>query len=1045
MIFRVFSRLEVRDRAGAPVVITGRKQRMLLVALLVRVNEWTSNRWLVNALWGEDPPASAPANLKTFVWRLRRLLPSAADGDRIEARRGEYRIVADPEECDALAVKELRGLGRRAEADGDVIKAEELLGQAAALWRGDLPDDLVDTPLLAAERNRLVEDRWGLFEDWFALRLRCGDHAEVVRDAQKLLAEHPLRERLWYQLMLALYRSGRRAEALTAYQEVYALLDRELGIPPGRELQQLQRDILRDEAGLRWSEPGPAGARAGPVPSHLPADLASFTGRDHELSQLLSAAAAGPEAAQARATVCTIDGMAGVGKTALAVHAAHLLARHFPDGQLFLDLHGFTQGLRPMSAADALDRLLRALGVPHDEIPRHLEDRSALYRCRLAGRRVLVLLDNVADESQVVPLVPAAPGCLLLVTGRRRLTGIDDAVSLSLDVLPLADAVGLFSQIVGRQRTRWELDPAAELVELCGRLPLAIRIAAARLNARPTWTIAQLVDRLRDRQHRLTELEAGQRSVLAVLDVSHQHLTGELQRVFRLLGLHPGTDIHVDAAAALADLCPRQAERALEALVDVHLLTPAGDRRYRFHDLVRQHAAATAERSEPIDSRHGAIRRLFEHWIQVGHAAAALAGQVAPGTEPLETVDRPDNVPFTTAAEAIEWFAAERKNLLAGIGYAAQRGLHDYTWRLTEPLRPLFNRCGYVDDWLRAADAAVTAARQLGDPRRLAVALRNAGSVNMAVGRNAVALAQLQEALEALTSIQDRRGMAAHSVWLGYLAFRMGRCAEFLDRQWAALRLFVELGDLRGEAMSRGLIGLYLWRLGRYREALEQEREGLDRCVKVGDEDQVPDLLAFAALINDRLGHDDEALRDAERSLAGYELAGDKRGQTYALNIIAMVQLRRGQPVAATRLLLRALGLIRAVGERRTEGHTTHLLGIAHRMLGRADDAARDQERALTLARESGDPALRAEVLHEIGLCRGAAGDQRQALRLHRRALELAETVGDPYLQAVFHRDAAAALDALGDADAARHHRDEAATRFAALGLPAPHPPGGPA
>jgi DNA-binding SARP family transcriptional activator len=1043
MIFRVFGRLEVRDRTGEVIAITGRKQRTLLMALLVHVNEWMTTRWLVDVLWGSNPPRSATANLKTFVWTLRQHLPAPPDGERIEARRGGYRIVAGPDELDLLAITDLLAAGRKCAANGQTVKAGELFGKAASLWRGHLPEDLVDTPLLAADRNRLAEERRRLFEEWFDVRLRSGQHTDVVSDIPKVLAEQPLRERLWAQHMLALYRSGRRAEALAAYQEVYALLDRELGIGPGRELQQLQRDILRDDPALSVAEPTEDQHTSAPVPAQLPAGLVSFTGRDQELAHLLSLVVDEREPAQARATVCAVDGMAGIGKTALAVHAAHQLTPRFPDGQLFLDMHGFTQGVKPMTANDALDRILRSLGTPADAIPRHLEDRAALYRSRLAGHRVLVLLDNVADEQQVLPLVPAAPGCLVLITGRRRLSGIDDVRSVSLDVLPVPDATRLFSQIVGPQRTRWEQDLTAELVELCGRLPLAIRVAAARLNARPTWTIGHLADRLRDRQHRLTELEAGQRSVVAVLQVSYQHLNGDLQRVFRLLGLHPGMDLCADTAAALTDLSPRHAERALEALVDVHLLQPAGGQRYRLHDLVRQHAAAAAEAEEPIESRRGALRQLLDYWIRVGTAAADTVNPHRAKVEfPVPPAPATPTRSFATAAEATDWFVAERRNLVAGITYAARHRLHEYTWHLVHPLRALFPLCGYFDDWLQVADLAVVAARELGtgdpvaDGERLAVALRNASHASMTIGHHPAALRQLEEAVEILTATGDRYGAAITGTNMAYLAFRMGRCAEFLERQRAALELFVERGDRWAEVAARGMLGLFLWRLGRYGEALDQERRALALSYQLNDADTTADQHAFAALVHARLGHYEEAAHAAQRAQSGYEVVKNKLGQTYALNTLATVRLRQGRYAEATEHLTQALTIIRAAGERFTEGRTLHLLGIVQRSLGRAAEAKQDQENALDLARDIGDPALESEALVELGIGCGDADDWSRALSLHQHALTLAEAVSDPYLQAVAHREIARARDALGDRPAARRHRTEAATRFRELAVP---------
>lgn len=386
-----------------------------------------------------------------------------------------------------------------------------------------------------------------------------------------------------------------------------------------------------EEAALVAAVAGDA-ARSGPVesglpvvPRQLPVASPAFTGRYEELAEL-----EGPDDATT-VVISAIDGMAGVGKTALAIHAAHRMSGRFPGGQLFLDLHGHTDGVPPVDASDALDRVLRSMGVSGAQIPEHLEDRAALYRSRLADRRVLVVLDNAASEEQVAPLVPGTPGCLVLVTSRRRLTGLDRTRTVSLDVLPGPDAIALFRRIAGEQRLAGAApDAVAEVVELCGRLPLAIRIAAARLRSRPAWTVHHLAEGLVDHQHRLTALGAGHRSVTAALDLSFRQLDPELQRVYRLLGLHPGTDFDPDAAAALVGAPPAPTRRLVDDLLEANLLQELVPGRYRFHDLVRAHAGAIATRDDSGAEAAQGLTRLLDHYRDTAETALDVAYPTVP-------------------------------------------------------------------------------------------------------------------------------------------------------------------------------------------------------------------------------------------------------------------------------------------------------------------------------------------------------------------------------------------------------------------------------
>jgi hypothetical protein len=532
-----------------------------------------------------------------------------------------------------------------------------------------------------------------------------------VAELVDLTARHPLRESLWVRLLIVLGRSGCPAEALARYETVRTRIVEELGVDPGPELQQVYADLLVGRSPPLVGDVGPShtanqspippflsvptwrSTSSGgsddsvpanidftsvrlrpddetapevthevPVPRQLPGDLSTFTGRDVELTWLLTAARlnadhvdntgnAGNDGVRFAPAILAIDGMPGVGKTALAVHAAHRLAGRYADGQLFVDLHGFTQGVAPIDPASALEQMLRGLGVPGERIPPDLDARAALYRTRLADRRMLIVLDNAVDEAQVGPLLPGSAGCLVLLTSRRRLTGIDDVQPLPVDALPLDDALGLFARVTGEEPTS---PTAVEIVELCGRLPLAIRIAAARLNSRPSWTAADLAGRLRDHRHRLSELDLGSRSVTAAVDLSYQQLTTAQRRMFRLLSLHPGADTDPYAAAALADTAVRDATRLLDDLTDAHLQQEPTPGRFRFHDLLRAHAACVngrRHRGGPAGRADPPARPLHPHRIgrrghrppPPGHLPAPYppTGHRRPGVRRPGRTDRP--------------------------------------------------------------------------------------------------------------------------------------------------------------------------------------------------------------------------------------------------------------------------------------------------------------------------------------------------------------------------------------------------------------------
>jgi DNA-binding SARP family transcriptional activator len=586
---------------GVPVPVKGARQRALLASLLVDANRIVSADELIARVWRPDPGGNARANLHTYIMRLRRALARGGVPVPIMTRPEGYLIEVAADALDLYRFDALVNEAKTAEP----ARASVLLEEALALWSGaplsDVPSEFLRREVVPS----LAERRSLALETYVDAELALGHHHDLLVRLRELTAQYPLRERFWTQQMIALYRCGRPAEALTCFRTVAALLAEELGVAPSAEIQELHRAILARDPRLTAPVPRAEAGR-----NDLPSDVPDFVGRSAELTRLLTTA--GPE--DGPTAVVTIDGMAGVGKTAFAVRAAHRVAGRYRDAQLFVDLHGHNAGRRPADPAVALDVLLRAVGVAGERIPPGLDERAALWRTELIDRRVLIVLDDAADAAQVRPLLPGGSGCLVLVTSRRRLTDLDASDTLSLDVLPHADAMALFTRLAGEGRAAAETAAVAEVVQACGCLPLALRIAGGRLRGRSSWTVGHLSRRLREHRPWLDEFATGDRSLTAAFTLSYERLSPDRQHMFRLLGLLCSTNVEAHQAAALADVRLDRAERLLEDLVDVHLLEQPTAGRYRLHDLLRRFACTKACETLPETSRREASERaLIRH------------------------------------------------------------------------------------------------------------------------------------------------------------------------------------------------------------------------------------------------------------------------------------------------------------------------------------------------------------------------------------------------------------------------------------------------
>ncbi|WNI15938.1 AfsR/SARP family transcriptional regulator [Actinacidiphila sp. ITFR-21] len=801
-------------RGGEPIGTGAPQQRALLAALLLRGGRTATAPELVDAVWGESPPNTALAALRSYAFRLRKALgPQALVTDS-----GGYALHVDADALDSAVVERLAAEADKHRTAGDLPQARELLVTALSLWHGE-PLAGLPGPYAEAQRSRLTEWHVGLVETRLELDLELGAHAEAVSELTALSAEHPLRERLRALLMLALYRSGRQAEALGVYADTRRLLADELGIDPSAELAELHQRILEADPSL--AAPAGTGPGAPEVfrPAQLPATVADFTGREGFVRELTEQLAETSRDSGVMA-VSALAGIGGVGKTTLAVHVAHQVREDFPDGQLYVDLQGTDP--RPAEPEAVLAAFLRALGVPNPAIPDTLAERAALYRSTLDGRRVLALLDNAYDAAQIRSLLPGTPGCAALVTSRMRMVDLAGAHLVDLDVMSPEEALRLFARIVGEERTSSERQAALDVVGACGFLPLAIRIAAARLAARRTWTVSVLANKLADQRRRLDELRAGDLGVKATFALGYGHLSPAQARAFRLLSLPDGPDISLHAAAAVLDLDPYRTEELLEALVDISLIESAAPARYRFHDLLRLYARECAERDETPEARCQAQSRLLDFYL----ASAACAYELEnPGDRMLEhlaATGRP-GLAFGSREESLEWLFSEAQALLAAVQQTADGGCEGPMRRAVDLLmaaQDLMESGVYARQYEQATRAVVATAQACGDALVEGRARLLYGQLLRLSGRYAESENQAEHASRLGTAAGDRLTCSYAPNLRGTLAYQergFERCAGYFAE---AIEQFQADGNRHGEAAALSNLSRAQLELGQLDAAL---------------------------------------------------------------------------------------------------------------------------------------------------------------------------------------------------------------------------------
>ncbi|WP_394621939.1 BTAD domain-containing putative transcriptional regulator [Lentzea sp. JNUCC 0626] len=953
--FKVLGSLQVID-SGRVVELRSAKQRVLLAALLMKANAPVSSYELMEHLWGDEPSGAARATLQTYVMRLRQSLDDLADRKLVRTWPTGYSIHVEDDQLDLLTFQRLRAEARRAP---DLETEAGLLGEAAALWRGPALDQVSSLRMEQTDVQRLNEQRWEVLERRNDAELQLGRHDQIVDELRSLVGEHPLRERFWYQLMLALHRTGQQAQALDVFRRASDVLADELGIDPNAELRALHMEVLAGSS-------APVAA-TGTGPSWLPPAVGDFSGRSAEVVRLTAGLRAGG--------TWTITGPGGVGKTSLAVHCAHVVRDAFPDGQLYLNLRGGEQ--KPVEPAAALDRLLRGLGVSGGAIPSTVEDRVDLYRDLLSDRRILVVLDNAVNEAQVRPLLPGTTAGAALVTSRAALAGLEAAHVVPLDVLPAVDALALLQAAVGEARCAAEPGAAQQIVTYCGSLPLALRVAAARLVARPHWQLSKLAGRLSDERRRFDELSLGDLDVRASLALSYDGLDESHRTAFRLLSLVDTPDFPAWVASSLLGLDLDDAEDNVEALVDARLVDYAGrdalgQVRYRLHDLLRAFGREAAS-EDPAE----ALKALFEQWLDLAMRADVELPHQGVRLEPL-ALERFD------LGDAAEWFDAEWQNVHAVITQAAALGLGSLAAELAIRSAAFCDLRARFDDWeqinalgltcapaarkpmlfqqrgiLRArlhdyaaASADFQAAQEgfveAGDVWGEAYAWYGMGWMHEWCGRSLEARAAHREAMERFVASSNPHGEIEVLCSLGAIERRAGGLAaaqQYLER---ARRVAGQLGDEQSELMATLELGRLHQFTGELDESAAFLRSSLAAAQKLGDPDLAANIRLFLADTLVRSGQNSLAEEQLRQAWEFFEEHDDRQGRIWVW------RLRSGlaaTPEEALRLAELALDQARDMGSPPEFGRSLRVLGNALDRSGRAEEARehwRQAEETLT-------------------------------------------------------------------------------------------------
>lgn len=1000
---RVLGPVDVwRDEHSVNVV--GPKQRTLLALLVLQANRVVPHDRLLTALWEEKIPTTGRRLLHNHLWSVRRLLD---DANALVGTPTGYSLRLLPGESDLDLFLTETAAGRSAMTEGDSAKASDRFSTALALWRGPALDG-TQPEFQAVEGPALEELRVAALFNRVEADLVLERHAELISELRLLVAEHPLNEGFRGQLMRAFRHTGRRAEALEEFRIARQHFREELGLDPGEELTRLHQSILAGEPPLETtltellSSPPvflSAGSSTRAVPRQLPADITRFTGREKSLRRLDRLLSADQNGASA-VVITAITGTPGIGKTALATRWGHHAADRFPDGQLYVNLHGYSQG-QPVTSTQALHQLLRGLGVTTDEIPHEADERASMYRSLLADRQMLVVLDNAARPEQIRPLLPGSSLCKVVITSRDSLRGLSathDIDTLVLGLLSPDEARALLIAVLGEDRIRDEADAVLELAHLCGYLPLALRLAAAHLSSQPTLPVANFVAKLL-RENRLTALDIEEDPYIGVrvaFETSYRGLPESAQRTFRLLGIHPGPDIGLDEVIALTDSSVGDVNTALNTLIGAHFIQYGTGGRFVVHDLVSLFARERGESEDSEITRHGALVRLFDWYL---HTARAAMEHVHTGHSGIKLVSEPPahGIPvFDDYDSATAWLDIEYPALISAVNHAAGHGWPGYAWQIAYTLDYFFYLRDRIDDWLTIYQIALSAVREVSDQHGEGRILNALGAANMLSGKIEKCLEYQRQALDLSRTIKDQKGEGDALGRIGYSLLWTGDFRQAIENCLKAIKLFQQLGDDHGEVTAMFTLGIAYLRVGRSLDALHC----LERC------------LAF-----DRKT---ENLND----------------EAYTIALLGDVHESLGDLTTALDCEQRSIQLNRKVGNRRFEANSINSIGKIHRRQGQHAEALEHHRDALAKIREVGEKYAEGEILMDLGTTLLEIGEKQTALESQQAALEIAIAVKDRYRQGLVRNHLAHALQALGRIDEATSQWKSALDILSPMGVP---------
>jgi DNA-binding SARP family transcriptional activator/tetratricopeptide (TPR) repeat protein len=1003
--FRLLGNIEAHVD-GQPVPLGYAQLRAVLAVLLVEVNRVVPVDQLVDRVWGTRAlPRRPRSGVQHHVTLLRRTL-AAIPRTGITWDAPGYRLTADPTTID---LHEFQRLYDEARASEDDASAMALFTRALRHWGGE-PFAGAHTPWFDTTRATLIRQYHAARHDLNDLRLRDGQHGALVPELFDLTQQQPLDERLAGQYVLALYRSGRQAEALTHYHRVQRLLAEELGTDPSPLLQQLHQRILTADPTLTAGSPPAPDPGTATAMFSMRADIPTFTGRDAELHVLLDTvlatlndpvdergAADGEVGGGVRAiAIHTVDGMPGVGKTAFSVHTAHRLADRFPDGNIFLDLRGHTPGQQPLTPGAALESLLRAAGVDPKQVPPTLEDRARLWRDRVAGKRVLLVLDDAADHDQIRPLLPGTAGNLVLITSRHRLAALDGVTPLTLDVLSPDQALALLARLAGRIPDPGGDDHAGmvRIVDRCGYLPLAITLAGAQLRSHPTWSTTYLADLLAVEHERLEHLDVGDRSVRAAFDMSFQHRPATQQLLFRLLGVHPGPNIDAFATAALTDWSVRDARRGLAGLHVDHVIEETGPGRYRLHDLLRVYARTLATDLDPDDRRDALDRVLTYYRYTVQKANTHLPEFHTSPLPPITTA--PAQAPgLDDPTTAHGWLTEELSTLIACVQHAATGPTTPAAGHLATALHPFLRASGYSEYALDIHQTALTAARRSDDQVGQANALVHLGDIQQLRGEFAAATGNLTSALDLYTTLGNRLGQANALVHLGRVRYMRSEHAAASDSLIRAIDLYTAIGNRPGQANALMSLGDMQYLTAKWAAATDSLTRALDLFTAMGNRLGQAKARTYLSFMQYQQGEYAAATDSLTSALDLYTAIGNRVGQANALANLGRVQSSQGQYATATDSLTRGLDLFTAMGNRVGQINTLTNLGRVQSSQGQYAAATDSLTNALDLSIATDTPSNQANALTNLGIVQRLRGEYGTATETLVRALDLFIAVED--------------------------------------------------